>query len=288
MRWSSTTPNGRRRIDCRAVADKVRAVKPEGWVVRGILASTSYSSAVLFLCGQKTAFLETHAFELAPPYAIAPHLPGECETETGRIPYTAAFQKRREELQERLEEFANNQFGSVPHTARIEDGDPATVIEWIAQQEGAGIVIMPTTGHGRFRRLLFGSVTAKVLHDIPCPILTSAHQPDTALGAIGGFHSVLCAVEMNSEAHEILEAGGFLARTYSAGLCLVHIESASSNSNELQDAAQPVKRSFQKAPSDYSCAGVKTSVRVLDASAPEWIRRRLRKERTCWWWAADA
>jgi nucleotide-binding universal stress UspA family protein len=213
-----------------------------------------------------------HACEFAPPYAMAPHLPGECEMDLGPIPYTPEFQQRREELQRRLEEFANTQFARLPHTAKIEDGDPATVIEWMARRDEASIIVMPTTGRGRFRRLLLGSVTAKVLHDIPCPILTSAHQPDAALGAIGGFHSMLCAIEMNREADEILDAGGFLAGAYAARLCLVHMESASSKT-DLQDAAHSVKQSFQEALTGYEHAGVKASVRVIDASVPEGIRR---------------
>ena len=49
------------------------------------------------------------------------------------------------------------------------------------------LIMMPTHGYGRFRALLLGSVTAKVLHDADCPVWTAvhreevmAHPPETA------------------------------------------------------------------------------------------------------------
>jgi hypothetical protein len=34
------------------------------------------------------------------------------------------------------------------------------------------MILMPTHGYGPFRQMLLGSVTAKVLHDSKCPVLT--------------------------------------------------------------------------------------------------------------------
>jgi nucleotide-binding universal stress UspA family protein len=207
-----------------------------------------------------------HAFDLVPDYALPAHLPGECAMERASLPYTRECRELRQERKQHLEEFANSQFGGVRHTAMIEDGDPATVIEWIAQRETTDIIVMPTTGHGRFRRLLLGSVTAKVLHDIACPVLTSAHQPDPALVATRSYRSVLCAVETNREADDILQAGGFLAQTYGSRLCLVHMESTSSRPNDGQDAVESIRLSFQQALDYYASAAVMVSVRVLDGA----------------------
>jgi nucleotide-binding universal stress UspA family protein len=205
-----------------------------------------------------------HAFDLAPAYAVSP--------EGGPIPYTPEFQERRKELQQRVEEFAKEHFAGVRHGVRVEDADPITAIERVVEQEASDIVIMPTTGHGRFRRLLLGSVTAKVLHDIACPVLTSAHRLHPVLGTIG-YRSILCAVEINSEANEILDAGGFLAQAYRAQLCIVHMESISSLANRGDDATESIKNAFQPRLDDYANAGIKATVRVLDASVPEGIRR---------------
>ena len=46
------------------------------------------------------------------------------------------------------------------------DGDPAEAIVEFARSEKIDLIAMPTHGYGGFRRLLIGSVTAKVLHDV--------------------------------------------------------------------------------------------------------------------------
>ncbi len=74
------------------------------------------------------------------------------------------------------EEFAKNRFADVNHATKIEDGDPAAVIECVAQRENVDLIMMPTNGPGKFRRMLVGSVTAKVLHDVDYPIFTTAHE----------------------------------------------------------------------------------------------------------------
>jgi nucleotide-binding universal stress UspA family protein len=219
-----------------------------------------------------------HAFHLVPAWVAPPQLVRAGEMQGKSIPYTPEFRKCRQELQERNEEFSNDQFAGVRHTARIEDGDPAMVIEWVAQQQCSDIIILSTTGLGRFHRFLLGSITAKVLHDIRCPVLTSAHRPDPAFSPMNGYRSVLCAIEMNREANEILDSAAFLAQSYDARLCLVHMESISSRQGAEQDMANS-RLLLEQALSRYSSAGLRPNLRILDASVPEGIRRTAIEER---------
>ena len=106
----------------------------------------------------------------------------------------------------------------------MEDGDPAMVIDWVAEREKTDLIIMPTRGLGRFRRFLLGSVTAKVLHDVSCPVLTSAHEPDKKLVSPRGYRSIICAVELNPESDVVLKAAGLLAQAYGARICLLHLQ----------------------------------------------------------------
>ena len=57
----------------------------------------------------------------------------------------------------------------------VYEGDPEAQIAAFAQAEDVQLIVMPTHGYGVFRRYLIGSVTAKVLHDVSCPVLTGAH-----------------------------------------------------------------------------------------------------------------
>ncbi len=49
-------------------------------------------------------------------------------------------------------------------------GDPSASITTYAETHDVGLIMMPTHGYGKFRSLLLGSVTAKVLHDAKCPV----------------------------------------------------------------------------------------------------------------------
>ena len=55
---------------------------------------------------------------------------------------------------------------------RLEEGDAATVIVNIAQDTGAGLIVMGTHGRTGLDRLLMGSVAEQVLRKAPCPVLT--------------------------------------------------------------------------------------------------------------------
>lgn len=66
-------------------------------------------------------------------------------------------------------------------TARIVHGGvhrPAHMIAEIADEEGADLIICGTRGHTVLAGLLVGSVTQRLLHIAPCPVLVVPH-PDT-------------------------------------------------------------------------------------------------------------
>lgn len=188
-----------------------------------------------------------HVFDLIRDNVLTSRYETMCEPGGISIPYTPAFEEVRKEREHRLEEFARDRFGGVRYVATVEDGDPATVIEGVAENENADLIVMPTRGLGRFRRLLLGSITAKVLHDISSPVLTSAHEPDAASTPSGGYRSIVCAVDMNQEAGAVFEAAGFLAQTYGASLCLAHIESASRGEGQPAPSAESIRQAFRQA-----------------------------------------
>src|SRR5262249_9155840 len=64
-----------------------------------------------------------------------------------------------------------------------------------AKTKRAGLIMMPTRGFGAFRRLLLGSVTAKVLHDAQCPVWTGVHSKGMTTHGVSRCRRVLCAVD---------------------------------------------------------------------------------------------
>jgi nucleotide-binding universal stress UspA family protein len=193
--------------------------------------------------------------------------------EPAAIPYTPAFQELRDQREQRLEEFSRVQFPGLACTRRLADGEAAMAIQWVAERESTDLIMMPTKGLGRFRRLLVGSVTAKVLHDARCAVWTSAHEPGAELSSAVGYRSIVCAVELDSEADVVLRAAGFLARAYSARVCLLHIE-PSSPERDGQASARTLLHAFEQASDSASQeVAVAVTTRVLDADIPEGIRR---------------
>ena len=214
-----------------------------------------------------------NAFNLVRDYSLSPSFENTGDAEPSAIQYSAALQKLRDQRERTLDEFARKQFSNVSHSVKIEDGDPALVIQWAVKRENTDLIMMPTRGLGRFRRLLLGSVTAKVLHDVTCPVLTSAHEPDPTLISPSSYRSIVCAADLNSETETIFRAAAFLAQTYGARICLLHVD-PSFKENGQQPTAQEVRHLFDQALGVCTPgAGLDLSLRSLDATIPEGIRQ---------------
>jgi nucleotide-binding universal stress UspA family protein len=87
------------------------------------------------------------------------------------------FQSMIDDGKQRVESFLKSEFQDIPTTRLMLEGEPAWRIAEYAEKETVDLIMMPTHGYGPFRRFLLGSVTAKVLHDVKCPVWTSAHRP---------------------------------------------------------------------------------------------------------------
>jgi nucleotide-binding universal stress UspA family protein len=104
----------------------------------------------------------------------------------------------------------------------LADGDPAGRIVGFAQDEKAGLIVMPTHGYGPFRRFILGSVTAKVLHDADCPVLTGVHMEDAPGLETMSFRTVVCAVDLGPQSRKAACWAAHLAAGCGARLTLTH------------------------------------------------------------------
>ena len=105
----------------------------------------------------------------------------------------------------------------------VYEGDPESQIAAFAQGERVELVVMPTHGYGVLRRYLIGSVTAKVLHDVNCPVLTGVHMEYEARSAHVRFSNMVCALDLNSRSRETLAWASKLATDFAAKLHVVHV-----------------------------------------------------------------
>jgi nucleotide-binding universal stress UspA family protein len=139
----------------------------------------------------------------------------------------------RSGAEKRLREFAAGEFPAQHVQTLFEEGEPGSVIHRVIQHQGADLLMMPTRGHGPLRRLLLGSVTAKVLHDVSVPVWTGIgsaladHHPQAAC------KSILCALNNSDEAEAVLQAAAALARSFQAQLSLVRVVEVPPPSSEI-------------------------------------------------------
>ncbi len=184
-------------------------------------AMVPYVREMARLCAAEVAVL--HSFDVVRGYNLAGHLDPRAESEPSPIPYVPSVARLREQEEEQLRTFVREEFPDIECRTIMEDGDPAAVIHGVAQRDGIDLVMMPTRGLGAFRRLLLGSATAKVLHDVSCAVFTTVHELEPAPAHRPGFRSVVCAIDLNEEAEAVLRTAGSFARACGARLSILHV-----------------------------------------------------------------
>jgi nucleotide-binding universal stress UspA family protein len=96
------------------------------------------------------------------------------------------------------------------------------VITTYCASERVGLVMMPTRGCSAFRRFLLGSVTAKVLHDVQCPVWTSSHVIDGHAAVSVIPKVIVCATDRTPEGDVLLQWATDLASDLQARLIVAH------------------------------------------------------------------
>jgi nucleotide-binding universal stress UspA family protein len=146
---------------------------------------------------------------------------GELPPERMRPPAGDTPPQMARALQDHLDRALVDELAGVP-VARVTDaGDPAFRIAAFAGAHAVDLIMMPTHGHGLFRNLLIGSVTAKVLHDAICPVWTAAHAEAQRARALP--RTVLCAVDGGSHSPALLKWAGEFCQRVGAQLTVLHV-----------------------------------------------------------------
>jgi nucleotide-binding universal stress UspA family protein len=120
----------------------------------------------------------------------------------------------------RLKEFLESDFPRAACRRILCSGEPATQIAVIAKTESFDLIIMPTHA-GRFRRMLLGSTTAKVLNDADCLVMTTEHSERKIPRPME--HRVwVCAIGLSPDSERVLCLASRAAATVGAKLCVIH------------------------------------------------------------------
>lgn len=126
-------------------------------------------------------------------------------------------------LEEAARKEVNAMFGQAGNVETvIKVGDPASEITEFAERNHVDLIMMPTHGYGKFRSLLLGSVTAKVLHDAKCAVWTAAHSESPELTKHVACKSVMGAIDLGPSSVALIRRYAEIAREFNAKLRLVH------------------------------------------------------------------
>lgn len=128
----------------------------------------------------------------------------------------------RDAVRGQLQRFQQDEFSGLSVDRVFQVGGPVDEIVSFARESGADLIVMPTHGRTRFRELLLGSITAGVLHDSGCAVLTAAHTEATPPPAILP-QSVLCAIDLSPVSTDVLAAGKHFAEACGASLQVIHV-----------------------------------------------------------------
>lgn len=124
-------------------------------------------------------------------------------------------------LQQRLDRALPAEFADLPVERIADGGDPAIRIVDFANAQDVDLIMMPTHGLGRFRTLLIGSVTSRVLHDARRPVWTAAHAETQT--ASRSPRNILCAVDESSKACGLVRWASKLSADLGATLTVLHV-----------------------------------------------------------------
>jgi len=126
------------------------------------------------------------------------------------------------DLSERLRRLVDSVVPEQPGECLVIKGAVDAVIAETVKKLGIDLVVMPTAGVGPFRRYLLGSVTAKVLNDTDCPVLTGAHVEDGEAFAVHPIRRIGFAVDLDEDGRRAAQAAADFAAAYQAELLGVH------------------------------------------------------------------
>jgi nucleotide-binding universal stress UspA family protein len=130
---------------------------------------------------------------------------------------------REKEARAHVAEYLASHLRGIPANPCVVQGDPAKKIAEHAKSRNTDLIVMATHGFGGFRRMLLGSTTAKVLHDVSCPVLTSAHRESSSAAQNVTFRTVVCALDLSERSEEVLRWAAEFVRYTGGQLTALHV-----------------------------------------------------------------
>jgi nucleotide-binding universal stress UspA family protein len=230
--------------------------------IHKILLPVDFSGRCLRMTVYAKALAATYGAEVTLLHVVNPmySFPATAISGPAMIPIPDSVIEDREK---QLEQFAEEELRGLSVRRLVYDGDPEAQIAGFVSSEDIQLVVMATHGYGVLRRFLIGSVTAKVLHDVACPVLTGVHLDPHHDGS-PQFSNILCAVDVDPHNRTTLSWASQFAADAGAQFGIVHavahtdrVAQAGEDLKKLQDAASGASASVhirEGEPADTVCS----------------------------------
>jgi len=144
---------------------------------------------------------------------------------------------------ERLHSFLQTDFPVAEHPRTVLAGDVANEITHLANAGAFDLIVMPTHA-GRFRRMLLGSVTAKVLNDADCPVLTTEHAERIAPKPLE-HREWLCALALDGDSERVFRIAARAAAAAGAKITLIHAIQTGHSRQPTERGADEARKSLE-------------------------------------------
>jgi len=124
--------------------------------------------------------------------------------------------------------------------------------------------MLPTHGYGGFRRLILGSVTAKILHAAECPVWTGVHMEHVPRLEDISIKRILCAIDLESQSCPTASWAKKLAAEFGAELAIVHAVPEAKEGTGLRNSTQDlINQATEKVQAVQACVGTEARVFVI-------------------------
>jgi nucleotide-binding universal stress UspA family protein len=155
---------------------------------------------------------------------------------------------RRSAAKQSLDTFVHTDLSGAPVRTIVSEGDAAEQIVSCSKAENVSVLVMPTQGRSRIRQFIIGSVTAKVLHDSECPVLTGCHLQENADFPDFQAKTIICAVDFGTQSETVLKWGARLAEEFKASVTAMNVvQNAAALDDEQRDCLERRLRDMAEA-----------------------------------------
>jgi nucleotide-binding universal stress UspA family protein len=192
--------------------------------IKELVFPVDFSPRSVEVCPYVAALARRVAANVVLLHVVETVAPGDGPLDRLHAQDKAGLDRRRREADDALSAFQQQYIPHVDSELCVLAGDPATAIVAYGGESRTRVIVMPTRGLGPFRQMLLGSVTAKVLHDAKCPVLTGPHL-ETAIDPRHWLRLqvIMCAVALDWETDELLRDSAGLAGQLGAQLVATHV-----------------------------------------------------------------